>query len=578
MATVTATLAPGAGYDNITLTSWAGDASLSPAPVAGGQIEHVDTITVDATGVVTGPDGDYTLLYISPTGAAQAIEYLIGEPAESATVSAVLSSGAGWDYVTLTSWSGDAAFSTTPVAGGQIEGFDALTLNTDGTVSGADGSYPLLYIAPDGQFEGITYTIGTSDETGPVIDTLTATGTDPDTIDAGFDTNEDNGTAYFFASASNTETVSAIKAGAQGSQAVTAIGEQSLVLTLDTGTYYIHALHEDDAGNASNILVSSAITLAELDESATVSATLSGGAGYTTATLAQDFDQSAGIFQNWPAGTPASGWQIETLTVDGWVDDQGQYWGPEGGSSDSQDVWVIQPDGTVTFEQLDTTGLSRTVQFAVAESVQITPEAVFQSLRRFATEAELAVTAETAFQSLRRFATEDAFTLQTAGSLASAVLIRVFAVTETITFSQSVVFQARSEIVPSEEDAGGFTDIVSKSSHILTAGEDQEVIPVVQNAWRQLEFPITVNGEPPGDVNELRFTIYLDGQIFKVFEKGFELAYIDGTIFLVLDEDFTATLSNYNYQFELWFTDSENNAFFVMQGEMQIKHTQANFL
>jgi len=157
-------------------------------------------------------------------------------------------------------------------------------------------------------------------------------------------------------------------------------------------------------------------------------------------------------------------------------------------------------------------------------------------------------------------------------------LIRVFAVTETITFSQSVVFQARSEIVPSEEDAGGFTDIVSKSSHILTAGEDQEVIPVVQNAWRQLEFPITVNGEPPGDVNELRFTIYLDGQIFKVFEKGFELAYIDGTVFLVLDEDFTATLSNYNYQFELWFTDSKNNSFFVMQGEMQIKHTQANFL
>jgi hypothetical protein len=119
-------------------------------------------------------------------------------------------------------------------------------------------------------------------------------------------------------------------------------------------------------------------------------------------------------------------------------------------------------------------------------------------------------------------------------------------------------------------------DVVSESSHILT--ENQEMIEVVQNAWRQLEFPITVNGVVPSSVNGLYFTIYSDGQIFKVFERGSELTYIDGTIVLVLDETFTANLVNHNYQFELWFTDSDNNSFFVMQDEMQIQHTQANFL
>ena len=277
MATVTATFAPGAGYDNITLTSWAGDASFSPAPVAGGQIEHVDTISVDATGVVTGSDGTYTLLYISPTGAAQAVSYTIANP----------------------------------------------------------------------------------DVVDPIIDTLTATGTDPDSIAVSFNSNEDNGTSYFFATAAaTTETAPAIKAGAQGSQAVTATGAQSLTLTLATGTWYIHALHEDAAGNPSNILVSDSVTLAEIVESATTTAVFSGGADYTTATLGAGFDASTSAFQQWTGGEPAAGWQIETLTAEGWFDEDGQYWKPAGVADGIQDVWVIQPDGVVTVEQFDNTGLA----------------------------------------------------------------------------------------------------------------------------------------------------------------------------------------------------------------------------
>ena len=276
-----------------------------------------------------------------------------------ATVTATLAPGAGYANVTLTSWAGDANFVTAPVAGGQIEGSDALTLNADGTVSGADGSYPLLYIAPDGQFEGITYTIGTSDVIDPIIDTLTATGTDPDSIAVSFNSNEDNGTSYFFATAAaTTETASAIKAGAQGSQAVTATGAQSLTLTLATGTWYIHALHEDAAGNPSNILVSDAVTLAEIVESATTTAVFSGGADYTTATLGAGFDASTSAFQQWTGGEPAATWQITTLTAEGWFDEDGQYWKPAGVADGIQDVWVIRPDGTVTVEQFDNTGLA----------------------------------------------------------------------------------------------------------------------------------------------------------------------------------------------------------------------------
>jgi len=287
-----------------------------------------------------------------------------------ATVAATLAPGAGFANVTLTSWAGDAAFATAPVAGGQIEAVDTVTVSADGTVTGSDGSYTLMYISPTGASEALSYTITNPDTVNPVIDTLTATGSDPDSIDVAFNTDEGNGTAYFFASASATETVSAIKAGAQGTQTVSGTGTQSLTLTLATGTYYVHALHEDDAGNPSNILVSSAVTLEALpveDESATVAATLTGGAGYTTATLAVGFDASTSAFQQWTGSEPAAGWQIETLTAEGYFDENGDYWKDAGVADGIQDVWVIQPDGTVTVEQFDNTGL--------AEAADTTPAA-----------------------------------------------------------------------------------------------------------------------------------------------------------------------------------------------------------
>lgn len=175
-----------------------------------------------------------------------------------ATTTATLSSGTGFEHVALTSWAGDAAFATTPVAGGQIEGPNTLTYTADDMPSGPDGTYTILYISPTGDAEAVEYQIGA----GVVV-----------------------------------------------------------------------------------------------PESATTPATFSGGADYTTATLAAGFDASTSAFQNWTGGEPATTWQIETLTAQGWFDEDGQYWKPAGAADGIQDVWVIQPDGTVAVEQFDNTGL-----------------------------------------------------------------------------------------------------------------------------------------------------------------------------------------------------------------------------
>jgi len=239
-----------------------------------------------------------------------------------ATVDVTYSPAAGRKFVTLTSWAGDAAFSPAPVADGQIEGPDALTMGADGVVTGSDGTYELNYISPTGEIQGVSYEITTADTTAPIISTLTAAGTDPDTIDVAFSTDEDNGTAYFFASGSTSETAAAIKAGAQGSQDVSATGDQSLTLTLATGTYRIHALHEDDAGNQSNVLSSAEIVLAAIPEVGTGTATYSPPANMTLTIVQAPADtyMITGADdkpeEDWPS-PPETGEQALTFTADG---------------------------------------------------------------------------------------------------------------------------------------------------------------------------------------------------------------------------------------------------------------------
>jgi len=278
-----------------------------------------------------------------------------------ATVTATLAPGAGYANITLTSWAGDAAFATTPVAGGQLEHISQITVSASGVISAPPGTYAITYIAPDGSSETIEHTIVV---TAKVISNLVVTTPSYNTIAVGAFTGEFFGTLYGYASSNATEDAATVKTQAQASTVINAYGKK-VNLQLPPGDYYAHVVYEGITGLLSNVLSSALITLIDITENSTTSATLSGGADYTTATLASNFNASTSAFQNWTGGNPAAGWQIETLTADGWFDSQGQYWKAAGVADGIQDVWVIQPDGTSTAEEFDTTGLST---FGVVEA------------------------------------------------------------------------------------------------------------------------------------------------------------------------------------------------------------------
>jgi hypothetical protein len=208
-----------------------------------------------------------------------------------------------------------------------------------------------------------SYTITNPDVTNPVIDTLAATGTDPDTIDVSFNTNENNGTRYVFASANPTEIEADIITGAQATTTVTASNAQTDTLTLAVGNYYVHVLHEDAAGNPSNILVSGLITLAAAATSAEVVLPYVAGADDIVATLEPDFLTYA--FEQWPADEPAALWQLVTLTADGaYFDSQGNWYDTGPGV---YNIRVIDLTGMVYEQTVDTQNLQTTTPTEVPQ-------------------------------------------------------------------------------------------------------------------------------------------------------------------------------------------------------------------
>lgn len=238
-----------------------------------------------------------------------------------ATVTVTYLPAAGREAVDLTSWAGDAAFATTPVSGNQIEGPDTLTYAADGTVTGADGTYTLHHIiGATGAVESVSYTIGTVDATAPTLTALTATGTDPDTIDVSVTTDEGNGTLYAYASPNATESAATVKTNAQGGQVVTATGVQTIALTLAVGSYYVHAMHEDAAANQSTVVSSTQITLAAIPvvESASVTVNYIPPAGLTLTTLVEPINHYLDSIPGAEWASPAeSGEQALSYTADG---------------------------------------------------------------------------------------------------------------------------------------------------------------------------------------------------------------------------------------------------------------------
>lgn len=231
----------------------------------------------------------------------------------------------GRGFVDLTSWAGDATFPTTPEAGSQIEHPDALTVGADGVMSGADNDYLVRHITAAGVVEAITYTIDTADETDPVLTSPTATATGETTADGSVTTDEDNGTLFYLTSANAIEDEADIISLGE-SQAVIATGAQSVSITglTENTAYYTHYVHQDDAGNNSNVATSDQFTTDEAAPGVTYPLAVTASIPYVPATGMQFVTLASGftsnIFAEWDEPAATAGGQLLFYTADGAFD------------------------------------------------------------------------------------------------------------------------------------------------------------------------------------------------------------------------------------------------------------------
>jgi hypothetical protein len=143
----------------------------------------------------------------------------------------------------------------------------------------ADGTwYFRLRHSRAGYIDGLsvtrTVTISTVavDTTAPTLSLPTAVAAGTDTVTGGATTNEGNGVLYLVASTSNTAPTAAqiiagqmhtgAAAAGSGSVGVSSTGAKTLNVSglTSASQYYIHAVHEDAAGNRSNVVTSAAVT------------------------------------------------------------------------------------------------------------------------------------------------------------------------------------------------------------------------------------------------------------------------------------------------------------------------------
>jgi len=243
----------------------------------------------------------------------------------------------GRTYVDLTSWAGSASFTATPVAGDQIEGPDTLTLNADGTVTGADGTYTLRHIiATTGATEGISHTLSSPVPAGTI--TLGTPTVGETSISLPFTYNDTDQTGFEHRVDGGAWTATTSPVSLTG-------------LTADTAyVIEVRAVNADGGGAPA----STTITTDVVPSSATATVPYTAGTNYTTATLEAGFDPYN--FQQWPTGEPAVGWQVTTLTADGYFDSQGNYWSSV---EHVHDVWFTDLNGVTYYETVDNTGLEQ---------------------------------------------------------------------------------------------------------------------------------------------------------------------------------------------------------------------------
>lgn len=302
----TSVLLPPDGTQVVTLTSWAGSAVFPQTPVAGDQIVAPSTITIGVDGVVDAPAGSYLLTLIEATGTAHSIDFEVLPTI--VTTDTTVAAPSGTTSVTLTSWAGDASFSPDPVSGDQLLGPDTLTLNADGTVTGADGTYTLTLIRDTGEIESVSYTISDVVPTDVFVSSTLSppAGWSSTTLSSGFD-------MFLF---------SEWDVGDQP-----AVGDQILMLDAEGSISTDAVLTTDFEGDIDCVLIrqngnshgfyieSDGLAVFGVGTQVETSTTISAPAGWTFVALASGFDTT--LFSDWNDPIPTAGDFIGTEDVSG---------------------------------------------------------------------------------------------------------------------------------------------------------------------------------------------------------------------------------------------------------------------
>lgn len=266
----------------------------------------------------------------------------------------------GRQVVTLTSWGGTLGFdgfATTPVAGNQIEGSAALTINEDGAMSGPDGIYAVRQIiASSGLVEAALFTIGTGDIEPPILTNpgLITTGTG--TATASVDTDTAEGELFVWITQNAVELVEDVLANGT-SQTVNEVGTQVAEVTgLAPDTlWYAHFVHTDFAVNESVVASSAGDRTDPLPLKILVRSSYTSGMARTTVTLEDPIEPY--MFEDWVV-PPVVGEQETTQTAAGIYDVNGNFMT----NLDAViPAWHTALDGTVTRYEIDTNDLEMVV-------------------------------------------------------------------------------------------------------------------------------------------------------------------------------------------------------------------------
>lgn len=534
--------------------------------------------------------------------------------AQVATTSVPFGPAAGRAYVTLTSWAGDAAFTTTPLATDQIEGPDSLTLNVDGTVAGVDGNYTLRHIvASTGSTEGVSYNIATVTGAGVLS---------PPT---GYGSVTLSGTIQ-----SNSQFTVQPVAGDQIWFPTGTTVDAQLNITGSFGDHVIYHVFADGTAEAIDysivaqfVVIESATASNDATFEKIVPISASAVISYiapadkTAVTLVDPIEPY--VFQGW-ASPPVAGEQLLSTTLEGVFDQNGNWSGNEEGIFN---YWFIGADGQVHAHTIDTAGLPEVVTVTTQATIgfgagnttttladPIDPYLFEQWSRQpvageqltiadtagsFSVNGELTTETEGLIDVYFTDATGQVFALQVdstglqaaaevysfpiainAQANTSAQIDQTLVEVQTFALAEDALVNTNLVILP----ANYLTPVIPLPPTDLNAGHDSNYqvteIQLYQGSWHKLIAPINIGGEAITDISRARMQLFRGPDPVLTLTMNDKITFADSTLYIELDETDTVNLIQ-GYQYEIWVMDLNSNPLFVSSGKIVFKPTQLRF-